>query len=213
MGLPVERLIIGSNRNDILARFFCGERHAIRAGRADHSAQHGHPGRSQFRAPAVRAARPRRRRDGRDHARASAPRAACRCPTPPGATRAALFRGFGLDDAGTLAEIRRPVRGRRLPGRPAYRHRHRRRRARRTRRTDAAIPVVALATAHPAKFPDAVEQATGIRPRCRRASPTYMSGRNASPVLPADLAGVEAFVRAHARRNAAWAAAMQEIDR
>ncbi len=29
---------------------------------------------------------------------------------------------------------------------------------------DADIPVVALATAHPAKFPDAVEKAIGIRP-------------------------------------------------
>jgi threonine synthase len=31
-------------------------------------------------------------------------------------------------------------------------------------REDKSIPMVALATAHPAKFPDAVEDATGIRP-------------------------------------------------
>lgn len=31
-------------------------------------------------------------------------------------------------------------------------------------RADASIPMVVLATAHPAKFPDAVEAATGIRP-------------------------------------------------
>jgi len=31
-------------------------------------------------------------------------------------------------------------------------------------RRDVSVPMVALATAHPAKFPDAVEQATGIRP-------------------------------------------------
>src|SRR3546814_3038190 len=30
---------------------------------------------------------------------------------------------------------------------------------------DPAIPMVTLATAHPAKFPDAVERATGLRPR------------------------------------------------
>ena len=29
---------------------------------------------------------------------------------------------------------------------------------------DPATPVIALATAHPAKFPDAVEDATGVRP-------------------------------------------------
>jgi threonine synthase len=36
--------------------------------------------------------------------------------------------------------------------------------------------MVTLATAHPAKFPDAVEAATGIRPRCRRAWPICSSG-------------------------------------
>lgn len=36
--------------------------------------------------------------------------------------------------------------------------------AARIRRGDPAIPMVVLATAHPAKFPDAVEAATGIRP-------------------------------------------------
>jgi threonine synthase len=31
-------------------------------------------------------------------------------------------------------------------------------------RRDPAVPMIALATAHPAKFPDAVEAATGVRP-------------------------------------------------
>jgi threonine synthase len=31
-------------------------------------------------------------------------------------------------------------------------------------RGDPTVPMISLATAHPAKFPDAVEQATGIRP-------------------------------------------------
>jgi len=31
-------------------------------------------------------------------------------------------------------------------------------------RQDPSVPMVALATAHPAKFPDAVEAATGVRP-------------------------------------------------
>ena len=34
----------------------------------------------------------------------------------------------------------------------------------RARRDTATAPMVALATAHPAKFPDAVERATGVRP-------------------------------------------------
>ncbi len=36
--------------------------------------------------------------------------------------------------------------------------------AARARRGDPAVPMVVLATAHPAKFPDAVEEACGIRP-------------------------------------------------
>ena len=36
--------------------------------------------------------------------------------------------------------------------------------AARTRRWDPSIPMIALATAHPAKFPDAVEAASGVRP-------------------------------------------------
>ena len=36
--------------------------------------------------------------------------------------------------------------------------------AARAARTDPSVPMVVLATAHPAKFPDAVEAATGVRP-------------------------------------------------
>jgi threonine synthase len=54
--------------------------------------------------------------------------------------------------------------------------------------------LVALATAHPAKFPDAVEQATGIRPRL----PGHLADLFARPervtVLANDLASVEAAV-------------------
>ena len=32
-------------------------------------------------------------------------------------------------------------------------------------------PLIALACAHPAKFPDAVAQATGVTPVCRRVWP------------------------------------------
>ncbi len=61
MGLPVARLVVGSNRNDILARFLDANDMSVRAGGAEPVAQHGHPGQLQFRAPAVRAAGPRRR--------------------------------------------------------------------------------------------------------------------------------------------------------
>src|SRR5690606_4773514 len=56
------------------------------------------------------------------------------------------------------------------------------------------LPVVCLATAHPAKFPDAVEEATGVRP----ALPGNLADLHERPeryeVLPADLAAVRAHV-------------------
>jgi threonine synthase len=41
-----------------------------------------------------------------------------------------------------------------------------------------ATPMITLATAHPAKFPDAVEAATGIRPPLPPGWPIFMSVRN-----------------------------------
>ena len=64
--------------------------------------------------------------------------------------------------------------------------------ARRVRRPDETV--VTLATAHPAKFPDAVETATGIRPPL----PAKLAGLLDRPehfaVLPNDLALVQEFV-------------------
>jgi threonine synthase len=59
--------------------------------------------------------------------------------------------------------------------------------------------MVALATAHPAKFPDAVEAATGSRP----VLPDHLADLHDRPerltALPADLAVIEDFVRSHRR--------------
>ncbi len=65
MGLPIERLVIGTNRNDILARYIANGEMTIAAGRAEPEPEHGHPGVEQFRAAAVRAERPQRRRGRR----------------------------------------------------------------------------------------------------------------------------------------------------
>jgi threonine synthase len=67
---------------------------------------------------------------------------------------------------------------------------------------DPATPVVALATAHPAKFPDAVARAIGRRP----VAPERLSQIDSLPerfdVLPNDAAATARFVRAHARAAA-----------
>ena len=61
-------------------------------------------------------------------------------------------------------------------------------------------PVVALATAHPAKFPDAVARATGIRPALPPALAEIMEKREHITILPNDAGAVARFVRGHARR-------------
>lgn len=65
-------------------------------------------------------------------------------------------------------------------------------------RRDPAVPMVALATAHPAKFPDAVEKATGVRPALPERLGDLLTRPERMTHLPNDLAGVEAFVEEHA---------------
>src|SRR5918997_2876256 len=48
------------------------------------------------------------------------------------------------------------------------------------------VPAVALATAHPAKFPDAVERATGLRPALPPHLASLMAGEERFAVLPND---------------------------
>ncbi len=59
-------------------------------------------------------------------------------------------------------------------------------------------PVVTLATAHPAKFPDAVERATGQRPVLPPRVAGLFDRGERYDTLPADLAAVEAYVAARA---------------
>ncbi|MGX7706884.1 threonine synthase [Methylobacterium sp. Gmos1] len=64
---------------------------------------------------------------------------------------------------------------------------------------DPATPVVALATAHAAKFPDAVEAATGIRPALPPHLADLLERRERFTVLPNDEAAVERAIRERAR--------------
>ena len=56
------------------------------------------------------------------------------------------------------------------------------------------VPMLTLATAHPAKFPDAVERATGVRPELPEHLADLFSKPERTNDLPNDLAAVEAFV-------------------
>ncbi|MFM8416536.1 MAG: threonine synthase, partial [Actinomycetota bacterium] len=55
-------------------------------------------------------------------------------------------------------------------------------------------PVITLATAHPAKFADAVQQATGIRPELPAHLADLLSRPERTTQLPNDLAAVQRFV-------------------
>jgi threonine synthase len=72
---------------------------------------------------------------------------------------------------------------------------------------DPAVPMVVLSTAHPAKFPEAIETATGARP----GLPSWLSDLNQRPqrmtALPADQSAVERFVLSTSRAAQEGAAA------
>jgi threonine synthase len=199
MGLPIHSLTIGANRNDILARFIAANDMSIRAVEPSLSPSMDIQVSSNF----ERLLFELLGRDAAATAEAMARfRAEGRMPVPDAAWRAAtaLFRASACDDAATLAEITRLDRAGYLAdphtaiGVVA---------ARAHMPADPDIPVIVAATAHPAKFPDAVERATGRRPAlpARLADLETRQERFAS--LPAELSAIEDFVRRHALRNAA----------
>ena len=65
MGLPIDRLVIATNVNDILARTLATGTYELREVVPTDLAVDGHPGVVEFRAAAVRRLRPRRRRGAR----------------------------------------------------------------------------------------------------------------------------------------------------
>ena len=198
MGLPVARLIVGSNRNDILYRFLSANDMSVTTVEPSLSPSMDIQVSSNFerllfelldRDPTATAAAMR------------SFRTTGRMPVPDAAWHRVrgVFHGFRLDDAGTESEIRRLhaasgyladphsaigiAAARALP--PAH-----------------AIPTVAMATAHPAKFPDAMERATGIRPPLPASLADLFDRPERFTVLPNDLAAVQANVRALVHRNA-----------
>ncbi|MBP0444829.1 threonine synthase [Roseomonas sp. SSH11] len=199
MGLPVSTLIIGSNRNDILARWITAN---------DMSAQPVVPSLSPSMDIQVSSNFERLLFEllGRDGAKTAATMRAFRetgtMPIPAEAWRnaQALFRGQAVSDEETIAEMRRLH----AQGYLADPHTAAGTAASLAHAPDEkATPIIIAATAHPAKFPDAVEQATGTRP----ALPPHMADlyerEERFTVLPNELSAVQSAVRAHARRNVA----------
>ena len=199
MGLPVARLVIGSNHNDILTRFLTGNDMSMRPVVPSLSPSMDIQVSSNF----ERLLFELLERDPGATATAMARfRAEGRMPVPDVAWKRAsgLFQGVAVDDAATLAEIRRVHA---QSGYLADPHTAIGIAAARSVTGEAGIPVVAMATAHPAKFPDAMEQAVGIRPPLPQRLADLYERDERYTVCPADLHAIQAQVRAVARRNAA----------
>jgi threonine synthase len=200
MGLPIERLIVGTNRNDILARFLAANDMSLAAVTPSLSPSMDIQVSSNF----ERLLFELLGRDGRATAATMrAFRESGRMPVPDAAWReaAALFRPFRLDDDGTLAEI---AHLHSASGYLADPHSAIGIAAARAHLpADADVPVVAVATAHPAKFPDAVERATGIRPSLPAHLADLFDRPERFTVARNDLAAIQALVRGTALRNAA----------
>jgi threonine synthase len=193
MGLPVSRLIVGTNQNDILTRFFETAAMEIRGVEPSLSPSMDIQVSSNF----ERLLFDMMERDG---ARVAAMMAAFR-DTGRLAVSAdmlrrvrGLFAAHRLSDPETLAAIKRVYddTGQLLDPHSAIGVA-----AGRACRRPEDGPVVALATAHPAKFPDAVERATGVRPALPARLADLFQRKERYAVLPNDLGAVRAHVRQH----------------
>src|SRR3546814_3241263 len=67
--------------------------------------------------------------------------------------------------------------------------------------SDPSVAVVTLATAHPAKFPDAVERASGVRPPLPARLGNLFDREERYEKLPGDYDAVKAYILAEAARG------------
>jgi threonine synthase len=189
MGLPVERIVVATNSNDILARAFEDGRYARGQVAATQSPAMDIQSASNFERLYFECVR----RDAVETARAfKAFGEAGAIDIPPQAHAAMreLFRGFCASEAETartmLATLNETgqlidphtavgVAGMKAAG------------------TDT--PVIVLSTAHPAKFPEAVEAAAGRAPALPSIVTTLARRPERFERLPADADAVKGFVR------------------
>jgi threonine synthase len=199
MGLPVARLLVATNVNDILARTLKTGRYEVGEVQPTISPSMDIQVSSNF----ERLVHDAYGRDGGqvrrlmqnlaqsgafeiDHLRLEAMRM--------------IFSAARIDEAETAATIRRTLEE---TGELIDPHTAVGVAAARIERGDLGTPMVTLATAHPAKFPDAVKKATGIHPELPPRMADLFRREERLDVLPNDLHAVETFVRERARALAA----------
>jgi threonine synthase len=197
MGVPIAKFIIGSNRNDILVRFLASNDMRVRAVTPSLSPSMDIGVSSNFERLLFEFL-------GRDAGLTAATlrdfRTTGKMAVPDAVWRAVRreFTGFRLDDAGTLAEIARLYRE---TGYLADPHTAVGLAAARAC-APVGLPVIAAATAHPAKFPDAIEKAVGFRPALPAHLADLYEREEFLVQAPNSLAPIQALVRNFANRNA-----------
>lgn len=200
MGLPIERLVVATNENDILARTLATGRYEVRGVRPTQSPSMDIQVSSNFERLLFDAV-------GRD---AAVVRRLMASLDQSGAfdldARAlaairADFDAGSATEAQTTAEIAQTYRrsGVVLDPHSAVAVSVARAAVARAPRT----PMIALATAHPAKFPDAIEAAAGVRPPLPDHLADLMTRRESFEIVPNDIGAVDRLIRARARATAA----------
>jgi threonine synthase len=197
LGLPIGQLVIGTNENDILARYLATGAMTMTPVTASLSPSMDIQVASNFERLLFEL-------KGHSGAAVAADlrifRETGALPDDDQAWRGArrLFSGHRVDDAATLATIADTHRrtGMLIDPHTAVAVAA----ARAELAQGGSGPMVALATADPAKFPDAVERAAGIRPPLPPAFADIMQRRERITTLPNDVGAVARFVRAHGRR-------------
>ena len=199
MGLPIERLIIATNENDILARTLASGRYAPTEVKATQSPSMDIQVSSNFERLLFEASH----RDPKEvvaQMNALANEGSFAIPASALARIRADFDAFRVDEPACAEEMGRVYR---LSGMIIDPHSavgvHA---ARKALAASPATPVVALGTAHPAKFPDAVEAATGVRPQLPKPLEDLMERKEAIVVLPNSRRAVADYLRQTARAAA-----------
>ena len=207
MGLLIDRLVIATNVNDILAAHACDHRHLRAARGATHGlAVHGpsrwRPISSAFCSTSMTATRG----PVRALMASTRPVAAIRAlgAGAPSAFTRATFSADRADAEETAASIRTVLResGHFIDPHTAVGVAVAEKETR-----DRKVPMIVLGTAHAAKFPDAMEAACGVRPPL----PAWLAGLLERPervtLLPADQAQVERHILSTSRATREGAAA------
>lgn len=195
MGLPVERLVIATNMNDILVRCLKTGSYAVTAVVPTISPSMDIQVSSNF----ERLLFDLYDRNGKSVAGLMgdlSAKGAFEVDRGHLAEASALFRAAEVSEDETLATMTEIHRSTGLLIDP---HTAVGIAAGRRERPDAAVPMVHLSTAHPAKFPDAVERATGVRP----ALPAHLKDLLERPErydrLDNDLATVKQYIESKSR--------------